>query len=118
MGSEMCIRDSSKTPDPWMGRTQEHERPTEMVRSNTVAPGARQRQVSNPLRPFDSSPALNHFGAEGTGPLRGGFDQAPTYGQHPATRPYGYEQHALSSPERLDRSQTPQQPMPMEGGFI
>ena len=108
----------SKTPDPWMNRPTEHDRPAEMVRSNTIAPGARQRNVSSPQRPFDSSPALNQYGFEANGMQHGGFEQSPAYAQHPATRPYGHEQHAMSSPERIDRSQTPQQPMPMEGGFI
>lgn len=108
----------SKTPDPWMNRPQEHNRPAEMARSNTVAPGARQRNVSSPQKPFESSPALNQYGFEANGLQQSGFEQSPAYAQHPATRPYGYEQHALSSPERIDRSQTPQQPMPMEGGFI
>lgn len=83
----------SKTPDPW----------------GTASSAPRARNTSNPPRPFDSTPALQQYGLEQSGPAPG---PAPTRqfsnARSPPMRPYNAEPNGMGSPDRA----------PMEGGFI
>jgi hypothetical protein len=81
----------SRTPDPW----------------GTAASTSRLRNTSNPPRPFDSTPALQQYGHEHSGPPTRQFSNAKS----PPMRPYNPEQNSVGSPERNER-------IPMEGGFI
>ncbi|OQO10791.1 hypothetical protein B0A48_04091 [Cryoendolithus antarcticus] len=111
----------SKTPDPWSSRATDFDAVAASVhRQNTVAPSsARQRNVSSPKRGFEGSPAMQGFAFEQRTPpppLQTSFSH--TNGSSSVQHPYGYEQHAMSSPERIERSVTSAQGMRMEGGFI
>lgn len=81
----------SRTPDPW----------------GTAASVTRSRNVSNPPRPFDSTPALQQYGMEQSGPPTRQFSNAKS----PPMRPHNPEHSGVTSPEPMDRP-------PMEGGFI
>jgi hypothetical protein len=81
----------SKTPDPW----------------GTAPSGSRLRNTSNPPRPFDSTPALQQYGSEQSGPPTRKFSNAKS----PPMRPHMLDQSGVGSPEPMDR-------VPMEGGFI
>jgi hypothetical protein len=82
----------SKTPDPW---------------ATTPSTGTRLRNTSNPPRPFDSTPALQQYGLEQSGPPTRQFSNA----RSPPMHPHMHEQSGVISPEPMDRP-------PMEGGFI
>jgi len=77
----------SKTPDPW----------------GTAPQVNRLRNTSNPPRPFDSTPALQQYGMEQSGP--------PTRQFSNARSPHMGEHSGVVSPEPMDRP-------PIEGGFI
>lgn len=81
----------SGTPDPWS--------------ASSTAPRA--RQVSNPPRPYESSPALQQYGFEQSGPPTRQISNSKS----PPMRPYAHEQSMISSPDPSERT-------PMEGGFI
>jgi hypothetical protein len=81
----------SKTPDPW----------------GTAPSVSRLRNTSNPPRPFDSTPALQQYGHEQSGPPTRQFSNAKS----PPMRSYDPMQNDVGSPERPERA-------PVEGGFI
>ncbi|KAM0721118.1 hypothetical protein Q7P37_003404 [Cladosporium fusiforme] len=81
----------SGTPDLW----------------GSSGPGPRARNISNPPRPYESSPALQQYGFEQSGPPTRQFSNSKS----PPMRPYGHEQSMVGSPEDPERAH-------MEGGFI
>ena len=81
----------AKTPDPW----------------GAAPSGTRLRNTSNPPRPFDSTPALQQYGLEQSGPPTRQFSNA----RSPPLHPHRQEHSGVVSPEPMDRA-------PMEGGFI
>lgn len=73
----------SKTPDPW----------------GTATATTRLRNTSNPPRPFDSTPALQQYGLEQSGPPTRQFSNA----RSPPMHPHMPEQSGVVSPEPMDR---------------